>query len=198
MLSSTILYSTLLAAVALAQTPNASFNQTVVQQIIGEITATERSSWCTAQFSSCGSLCGGNPSSNQCDSTSLNYTCTCASNNSAPALQYYQPTMLSFICNRYLGDCLKNTAMSQSEQANCKATIVCGNSSANSVASAAPSSATPSATASSTASGSASKTSAASPSATQSKSAGDSVKISQEMTTGIFGAALFAVLGMAL
>ncbi|MCJ1329662.1 hypothetical protein MMC10_006342 [Thelotrema lepadinum] len=207
MVSFTILCSALLAGVAFAQSPNTSFNQSVITTVIGEVNQTLRANWCTAQQSSCGTLCGGGISDNTCDATSLNFTCTCSSNNSAPALQYYNPTMLSFICNQALGDCLKANAQSQAQQANCKSTIVCGNSSVGAVASAASSAPASTGTASPTSSsGSGSGSGSTSPSSTASGSSGGSTssaaaaiaQLSPEMATGMFGTALLAILGFAL
>lgn len=135
--------------------------------------------------------------------TTLNFTCTCAANNSAPAEQYYVPTMISFICNQALGDCLKSTAGSQSQQQNCKNTIVCGQTNVSAVSSAAPSSQSATGTATATGSRSAGQatataTNSGSPGATPSKGAADAVKVGQEVKTGVLGAALFALFGLAL
>lgn len=58
----------------------------------------------------------------------LSYKCICGSNNSAPALQYYQQTMPTFICTRLFEDCIQQNIGSADGQEDCTNNIndLCG------------------------------------------------------------------------
>ena len=124
----------------------------------------------------------------------LEWTCTCASNSSQPGLQYYNPTMYSSICNKALGDCLQLRAGNQAGQDNCKTTYVCGQLNASSASGAA----TTSMATTSMASMTGSATGSAAPMSTSSKAMAAVVQVGQEFGSGIVGAALLAVFGLAL
>ncbi|KAF7863166.1 hypothetical protein EAF04_007249 [Stromatinia cepivora] len=89
--------------------------------------AATRSQWCSAQINTCGTLCSGNSDTNTCDPTTLCYDCTCSSNSSSPALQYYTQTIPTYICEQKYTNCIyaaENDAAAQrqcaiDEQANC-------------------------------------------------------------------------------
>ena len=114
--------------------------------------------------------------------------------------------MLSFICNQALGDCLAANAQSQAQQANCKSTIVCGNSSVSAIASASSSAPASTGTASSTSGSGSGGSGSSQPSSTASGSSGGATssaaaaiaQLTPEMATGMFGTALLAILGFAL
>ncbi|KAF4632464.1 hypothetical protein G7Y89_g5675 [Cudoniella acicularis] len=91
----------LLAGFAVAAT---SDNSTIDPSTV---TLTTRSQWCQGEQNTCPILCGGASAttSNDCDPTTLNYTCTC-SNGSAPGLQYYTTTMPTFICEQIYQNCI--------------------------------------------------------------------------------------------
>ncbi|KAK4111869.1 hypothetical protein N656DRAFT_780004 [Canariomyces notabilis] len=82
-----------------------------------------RVEWCRAQFSTCGTLCAGSPSANDCNSNTLTYTCTCASNNSEPGLIYYTQTLPTFLCDRAYSDCVAANTSSARAQEQCKTDI---------------------------------------------------------------------------
>ncbi|CAF9921716.1 MAG: hypothetical protein GOMPHAMPRED_002372 [Gomphillus americanus] len=63
-----VLSSTLLASIVIAQTPNASFNQSVVSQVAGEIDPGTKASWCNGQNRACNVLCDKSAKTNTCDS----------------------------------------------------------------------------------------------------------------------------------
>ncbi|KAL3427985.1 pci domain-containing protein [Phlyctema vagabunda] len=76
----------------------------------------DASSWCSAEISTCGTLCGGDNGANDCDPDTLGYNCTCGSNSSAPGLQYYQQSMPTFICQQIYENCIvagQNNAAAQ-------------------------------------------------------------------------------------
>ncbi|KAE9376479.1 hypothetical protein N431DRAFT_181342 [Stipitochalara longipes BDJ] len=88
------------------------------------IDLTTRGQWCQAEFNTCKALCS-TTNSNSCDANTLNFTCTCASNNSAPGLQYYMQTMPTFICEENFKLCNAaaiNAVNSSAAQAACVAT----------------------------------------------------------------------------
>merc|ERR1712000_690071 len=92
------------------------------------IDASERASWCTGQSNSCDTLCDDDASTNDCDYTDLSYDCKCASNDSAPGLQYYRPTMPSYICEALFGQCNVQYANDADAQQGCADNIqsLCG------------------------------------------------------------------------
>jgi len=65
---------------------------------VSNVDASTRSSWCNFQFDICPVLCGGSTSMNKCISETLEFNCTCAGNNSAPGLAFYQNTLPSNEC----------------------------------------------------------------------------------------------------
>ncbi|KAK3984825.1 hypothetical protein QBC44DRAFT_374755 [Cladorrhinum sp. PSN332] len=87
-----------------------------------KVTTGTKIDWCSAQFNSCGDLCGGSPKANACESSTLDYTCTCQ-NGTAPGLDYYSGTLPSFICNEAYRQCIENNPTDVKAQANCKTTI---------------------------------------------------------------------------
>ncbi|KAK3941517.1 hypothetical protein QBC46DRAFT_258585 [Diplogelasinospora grovesii] len=126
-----------------------------------EVDPTTRSQWCNAEFNTCGILCGQSASANDCDATSLNYTCLC-SNNSAPGLQYYTQTMPTFICQQAYSDCNKANVGDSIAQAKCKTDIQakCGTLDPSQAQISSPSSSSSAAAGSATGSASASASSA--------------------------------------
>ncbi|EGS18726.1 uncharacterized protein CTHT_0053340 [Thermochaetoides thermophila DSM 1495] len=81
-----------------------------------------RAEWCNAQYNSCRTLCGGRPKSNDCDTETLEYDCTC-SNGTAPGLEYYIQTMPTFICEQAYTDCIAANTGSSKAQDDCKTNI---------------------------------------------------------------------------
>lgn len=53
----------------------------------------------------------------------LSYDCTCASNSSAPGLQYYTQTLPTFICEQLYANCIQTNAGNQDGQDQCKNNI---------------------------------------------------------------------------
>ena len=101
--------------------------------------------------------------------------------------------MITNICNRYLGDCLKATAGRADQQDSCKQTIVCGNSSVDAYANSSAASQTASASSSAT-SGTTSSTATPSPT----KNAAALLEIGANYGTGIFGAIILGAFGIYL
>ncbi|KAG9244625.1 hypothetical protein BJ878DRAFT_505470 [Calycina marina] len=78
-----------------------------------------RNSWCVGQLNTCGTLCAGDTQYNTCDGSTLNYTCTCAANDSAPGLEYYLNTMPTYICEQVFAVCNTDNAGVASALAKC-------------------------------------------------------------------------------
>ncbi|KAH8665761.1 hypothetical protein BGZ60DRAFT_54958 [Tricladium varicosporioides] len=122
MLAKSFVAVALLAGSAVAATAD---NSTIDPSTVS---ATLRAQWCQGQLNTCPILCGGSSSttSNNCDDSTLKYTCTC-SNGSAPGLEYYTTTMPTFICEKIYDNCIiagQNNANAQklctaAEQNNC-------------------------------------------------------------------------------
>ncbi|RKF61834.1 putative pci domain-containing protein [Erysiphe neolycopersici] len=113
LLSSAIVYG-LLSGYVTAQSSNnsASFNA-------ASVSPTLRAQWCQGQTNTCGTLCSGNLKDNNCDPDTLQYTCHCGANNSAPGLQFYKETMPTFICEMVFDNCIKAGENSQAAQQLC-------------------------------------------------------------------------------
>ncbi|PFH57244.1 hypothetical protein XA68_15315 [Ophiocordyceps unilateralis] len=88
----------------------------------------QRAIWCRAQTNTCGLLCDNNTSKNSCVQEKLEYDCICAANNSAPALQYYQQTIPTFICETLFSQCDKQNVGNAEGQQSCITNIqnLCG------------------------------------------------------------------------
>ncbi|KAG4440000.1 hypothetical protein IFR05_004514 [Cadophora sp. M221] len=104
----------LFASFVAAQTANSTIDPTTIPPLM-------RSQWCLGQKNTCGTLCSGDLNTNDCDVTTLVYNCTCAANNSAPGLQYYQNSMPTFICEKIFDNCISANEGVASAQANCRA-----------------------------------------------------------------------------
>ncbi|MCJ1444007.1 MAG: hypothetical protein MMC23_004507 [Stictis urceolatum] len=197
MVAVALLSGALFASAAFAAAPNASFPDSAVSPLLTSIPATQRNSWCTSQKSVCGSLCGGQTETghNLCDGSTLNFTCTCSSNNSAPALEYYVGTIPTYECQTLNGNCIAANAGDLSGQQNCNATYVCGTLDSKDAA-AAQTSAAASSSAAPTATG-ASQTTTASTAAT-STAAAVALRLGEQYGAGILGAGLLAIMGAVL
>ncbi|KAA8567346.1 hypothetical protein EYC84_010374 [Monilinia fructicola] len=158
-----------------------------------------RSQWCTGEINTCGTLCSGDYDSNTCDTSTLNYTCTCSSNGSTPGLQYYLQTMPTFICaRRSTRTVLPQERTTPPRQKLCTQaeTKNCGKLDPDKYVPAATSSAA-SSSASATATSSSTATSATASAATSSAAA-SALNIGREYGTGIFAAGVFGIFGLML
>ncbi|KAK2058598.1 hypothetical protein LY76DRAFT_593121 [Colletotrichum caudatum] len=89
---------------------------------VAVLTVNQKANWCVAERNTCKVLCQPNPTSNDCDSTTLEYSCLCP-NGSAPGLEYYEQTMPTFICNQAFEDCIAANVGDKNGQDNCTTTI---------------------------------------------------------------------------
>ncbi|PVH78355.1 hypothetical protein DL98DRAFT_367629, partial [Cadophora sp. DSE1049] len=84
------------------------------------IDATTKSQWCLGQVKTCGVLCSGDLATNDCNTDTLKYDCTCQSNGSTPGLQYYQFTMPTFICEQIFDNCIADNTGNATGQVSCE------------------------------------------------------------------------------
>ncbi|CAD6447144.1 a18eb855-566b-44d7-9f5d-3c0649a5f8de-CDS [Sclerotinia trifoliorum] len=187
-----------LSIVALVAAQSSSSNATIDPN---SIDPSMRAQWCNAQLNTCGTLCNGAVNDNTCDTTDLNYTCTCTSNSSTPGLQYYTQTLPTYICEQVFSNCIaagENDAAAQKLCSQNEATN-CGHLDPDKYvpAAASSSSSSASATATRTSTTAASATSA-SASATASTGAASALNIGREYGTGILAAGIAGVFGLVL
>ncbi|KAH7326589.1 hypothetical protein B0I35DRAFT_139273 [Stachybotrys elegans] len=103
--SASVLAVAAFAASVSAQSTVPEYNSSLSMEIDpNSITAGDRARFCRGQQNGCRGLCGST-ASNSCDRDTLDYECTCSSNNSAPGLQYYANTMPTLICQELFGQC---------------------------------------------------------------------------------------------
>ncbi|KAI9739638.1 MAG: hypothetical protein M1834_006356 [Cirrosporium novae-zelandiae] len=161
-----------------------------------EVSLSTRNSWCNAEYTSCDTLCGGSASTNTCDGSSLNYTCTCP-NGESPDLAEYTDTMPYYICTEASNECVADNPNNATGQEDCRSYYSCGTknvSDATYAASSSSSSASASATAASTTTASGSSATAT---ATSTENAAVA-HIAEKYSTGIVAAGLAAVFGLLL
>ncbi|KFY92031.1 hypothetical protein V500_04352 [Pseudogymnoascus sp. VKM F-4518 (FW-2643)] len=93
-----------------------------------EFTQTARGTMCNAQHGICNILCSDKVNVNICDSTTLQYDCKCASNNSAPGLEYYAGSVPSYMCTRNYTLCYEASQDNSTAEENCQTSIMdkCG------------------------------------------------------------------------
>ncbi|EPE31612.1 hypothetical protein GLAREA_12368 [Glarea lozoyensis ATCC 20868] len=106
------------AAVLFLSTFAAAANYTLANP--GAISDTLKAQWCAAELSTCPILCGTSlpNEDNNCDATTLNYTCTCT-NGTGPGLIYYRQTLPTFICEQIYTDCIVAGANNAAAQRTC-------------------------------------------------------------------------------
>ncbi|EED21714.1 conserved hypothetical protein [Talaromyces stipitatus ATCC 10500] len=169
---------------------------------LGEVSSTILGQWCQGERNTCPQVCGGSASANDCDSTTLNFDCTC-SNGTTPDLNPYENTIPFYVCQENYKQCIQNNPNDLDAQKQCKANATCGTIilDAASSTSAAPSTTSAVSTAAATtiatttSAASATKASGTAASATTSHGVA-SLQISADHATGFFAAAMLAVFGM--
>ncbi|EAA35427.1 hypothetical protein GE21DRAFT_1330422 [Neurospora crassa] len=108
--------SALTAAVA-AQSSNS--NLTVP---VDSVNPTLRNQWCVAQYNTCKILCGMSVSKNDCDPTTLEWSCTCSSGVS-PAVEEYEQTVPFLMCEFAFDTCIANHPNDSQGQDKCETDI---------------------------------------------------------------------------
>ncbi|KAG9255158.1 uncharacterized protein F5Z01DRAFT_621092 [Emericellopsis atlantica] len=102
------------------QTYDSSLNMTIDPNSVDPST---KATWCRAQQDTCDTLCDDDASTNDCDYTTIEYECKCASNSSAPGLQWYTQTMPTFICETLTDRCISENTRNQTAQSACRSNI---------------------------------------------------------------------------
>ncbi|KAH6854214.1 hypothetical protein B0I37DRAFT_24278 [Chaetomium sp. MPI-CAGE-AT-0009] len=103
------------ATVAIAAERNFTINTSAVEPSV-------KADWCAAQYNTCRLLCSAGARANDCDTTTLEYKCTCA-NGTAPGLEYYIQTIPTFVCEQAYSDCIAANTGSSRAQDECKTNI---------------------------------------------------------------------------
>ncbi|KAF4308991.1 Glycerol-3-phosphate dehydrogenase NAD-dependent [Botryosphaeria dothidea] len=183
-------------AVAQSSTSSAAAAETTVSDP-STVEASLRNTWCRAQQQSCPTLCGGDTANNTCDSTTLEYNCTCTASINLNVSDFTQ-TLPSLECQYAVAQCTADHPDDAEGQATCQS-VSCGSKNVTSQVESSSSSASASATASSTgsSSGSASATSATAASTTSADSSA-SIKLAKNYGSGALVAGLLALFGFAL
>ncbi|KAK2022479.1 hypothetical protein LX32DRAFT_192689 [Colletotrichum zoysiae] len=89
---------------------------------VAALTVNQKAQWCIAERNTCQVLCQPTTKANDCDSTTLQYSCLCP-NGSAPGLEYYAQTLPTFICYQAFDDCIAANVGDKNGQDNCTTTI---------------------------------------------------------------------------
>ncbi|KAF2034712.1 hypothetical protein EK21DRAFT_97348 [Setomelanomma holmii] len=204
-----MLYSTLLVAASAIAGASAQLlsNQTFQTPIsccnvaASSIPSDERSSWCEANVNTCVNLCGGQAgianNGNECDDTTLEYTCRCSNGTSfaGSTMAPYQQSVPALMCRYWYGVCVNATNQNLAQQFQCEQArdANCGNLTVNDAGAVSSSGAPMSATASRTSGASSSPTG----SHTAAASTGAAVAFAQ-YGAPILAGGLLAVFGIAL
>ncbi|KAJ5677355.1 uncharacterized protein N7477_002988 [Penicillium maclennaniae] len=196
MYSSIVLLS-VLAASAVAQN---STTYTFPQGFnIGLVEPNELASWCQGQRNVCPDMCKGSTDSNNCDSTTLQFQCTCSDGTTPDSSQYIQ-TVPFYVCQATYGQCIDAHPNDANGQKACKAAATCGTKNATALNEAASSSSTSmsaTSTMSMTTSTSSSTTSSSSVAA-ESTTKNAAITLGEEYSTGIIAGAMFLAARMFL
>ncbi|MCJ1371489.1 hypothetical protein MMC20_002706 [Loxospora ochrophaea] len=189
----TLLFTSLLAGLVAAQngTPNPSIPNFNVQA--ANVSQATLQNWCVSQRGLCTVLCDNSPLNNTCTATTLDYTCLCSSNHSAPGLQYYVGSIIQNECESSYGQCVQQHPNDKAGQQNCNNTFVCGQVNASASSTSATASSTGGSSAGST--GSATKSSGSTGTSTStSTSTSSSLAIAVGTDYG-FGMLVVALIG---
>ncbi|KAL7894727.1 hypothetical protein HDV63DRAFT_383427 [Trichoderma sp. SZMC 28014] len=122
MRSSAIFVALAATAVSAQSVPTykSSLNMTIDPNTVPQ---QQRAVWCQGQTNTCQVLCDNNTDENDCNQAELTFDCTCASNSSAPGLQYYTQTLPTFICQQLFSTCIQTNAGNADGQDECKNNI---------------------------------------------------------------------------
>ncbi|KAL4955032.1 hypothetical protein BDW69DRAFT_128841 [Aspergillus filifer] len=147
-----MIYSALLLSLGLVASTVAQSNYTFPSGFdLNQVDTSERASWCLAQRNNCPKICGGAASANRCDSTTLDFTCTC-SNGTEADVSPYQGTIPFYVCQEEYKQCIEQSSTQDGDQICTDGLDTCGtlNASATTTTSSTSSSSTPTSTETST------------------------------------------------
>ncbi|KAI7159071.1 hypothetical protein KC349_g4426 [Hortaea werneckii] len=77
-----------------------------------------RQNWCRAQFNTCNSVCGGQAFPNNCDATTLTYSCVCTNGN-MPNISSYDQSLAAYECRAWRDGCNERYPGDAEAQQNC-------------------------------------------------------------------------------
>ncbi|OJJ81133.1 uncharacterized protein ASPGLDRAFT_778008 [Aspergillus glaucus CBS 516.65] len=167
-----------------------------------------RSSWCTAQRSTCPKICNGKTDENSCEPGSLTFSCKC--DNGTADVEPYELTVPFFVCQANFGNCIASHPDDADGQDQCKKDNKCGTLNATEMASKSDSESSSSSSESSSPSSSSTATltsshqsdnsdsSAASSSPSTTANAAAALRMAQEHSTSVFATALLVAMRLAL
>ncbi|KAM0459125.1 hypothetical protein ACHAO4_002517 [Trichoderma viride] len=112
--------ATAVSAQGTVPTYKSSLNMTIDPNTVPQ---QQRAVWCQGQTNTCQVLCDNNTDQNDCNQAQLTFDCTCASNSSAPGLQFYTQTLPTFICQQLFSSCIQTNAGNADGQDECKSKI---------------------------------------------------------------------------
>ncbi|KKK24119.1 hypothetical protein ARAM_003339 [Aspergillus rambellii] len=164
---------------------------------VSEISANTKASWCLGELNSCPELCGGSAQVNHCDSSTLDFTCTC-SNGSTADVALYQQTIPFYVCQANYGQCIARSS-TQEEDATCKEGLSeCGTLNASSVSTSTSSSSTTTTTTTATQTSTATDSASTTTTAASTTHTGAAVQLLQNHGVAVFATVMLGVLVGAL
>ncbi|KAJ5180463.1 hypothetical protein N7492_003673 [Penicillium capsulatum] len=193
MLSSIVILSTL-AVSALGNNTTGSSYSFPAGFDIGQVKTSELNSWCQGQRNVCPHLCESGTKQNNCDSSTLKFSCVCQ-DDSTPDVSDYIQTVPFYVCQATFGQCIAAHPDDADGQENCKKQSHCGSKNAtasDTTSSSAVASSTTMAVASSSSSSSeASPTASESAAATTTDNAAAALGGMQGISTGLMASVMF-------
>ncbi|KAK6344186.1 hypothetical protein TWF696_007828 [Orbilia brochopaga] len=123
-------FSTSVTAVALTGLLGFASSQTYYNVNPDDIDQGTKNTWCSDQVAACVNLCndqsGVDPSKNECDTDTLQFSCICSDNTTPNATQYSQ-TIPYFLCTYQVQNCVDNCGSSYPQCAQqCRTGKTCG------------------------------------------------------------------------
>ncbi|KAF2134249.1 hypothetical protein P153DRAFT_307284 [Dothidotthia symphoricarpi CBS 119687] len=125
-----MLYSTLVVAASafagLASAQNTTYSTPIACCTVaaGSVPTDQKTEWCNANQNTCVDLCGGQGSiasnGNECDATTLDYTCKCSNGTDiTDSMAIYQQTVPAQMCFYWYGVCIQATGTNAAQQFQC-------------------------------------------------------------------------------
>lgn len=214
-----MLYSTLLAAfsatLVAAQSSNSTSGLTLPSGVsqccsvnANSVPADEKTAWCDAQENTCPEICGGQgqiaTGGNECDTSTLQFTCKCR-NGTEPNMSEYQQSVPGQMCRFWYIGCINATIGANGEgnsalQFSCNSIrdAECGNKTTKDAETSSTSSRTSRPATSATGSGSSGTTATSSAGSASSSTPGAAVRIAQDFGAPVLAGGMMALFGMAL
>ncbi|KKF93700.1 hypothetical protein CFO_g3950 [Ceratocystis platani] len=100
---------------------NLTYGNTTVN--IGSIDASEKSAYCRGQRNTCDQLCSDGTDTNTCDTSTLDYTCTCSDGEAPSNLSLFSTSMDAYLCEAAYSQCISASTGDATAQKACKTNI---------------------------------------------------------------------------